>query len=593
MPATILINTVETWPGAFVLFLTVAITLCVIGEWILGRRWGEAPLPWAALIAAGVFGAVVGSKVYTSHLASWAHALAEGALPTVHGKNLLGAVAGTLVFVWGLRRLLRSRAPFEDALGLVLPVAILVGRAGCLFAGCCHGTVSSVPWALRYQAGSLAHGHQVLAGLIPPGAPTSLPIHPAQIYEMLLVAALIPLVFRAHRRLRRPGAALLVTVIGYGAIRFVQEFVRYGGAEVHGLKPVQWGLLAVVSLAAFALLRRLRAPIPAAVPATVLPIAGWRLSVLSALTVFAAWTAFTWFGPGEFFCVLLASLPLGWHGAEALAVRFVPSLSPRWRRLVPVGLTVAALGAWTPLIKTPKGPPDAENVLKVEVGGGGGLQHYDAGGTCEEPPRIYTDEVRVIEGAISYQRHLSDRQYAEGGIKAYGATIGRREGRPEGVRDWSAEFHSPMLQAELPVPYRIIGVEPWVGYEGYWFAAHFGVHLYGSPEFDTGLKGMAAGKVRFFPKEFFYVESMFLHDTTIIAGPPFRLGVGIGLGPLGSLRTGLGVGAMLVPVFYLQPDLSFKVGSYEVFLSPEFYIGGHPRDTFAVTGTLGLSIPLR
>jgi len=588
----ILIDTAETWPGAFLFFLTAAIAICVIGEWILGRRWGEESLPWAAVIAASVLGAVVGSKIYMSQMEAWGPALGAGVLPEVHGKNLLGAVAGTLVATWGLRGLLGVRPRFEDALGLVLPVAILVGRFGCFFAGCCHGTAADVPWAMRYGAGSIAHRQHVAEGLLAPVAAGSLAIHPAQLYEILLMAPLIAGVFWAHRRLKRRGSTLLVTLIGYGAIRFGQEFLRYGGEVQLGLKPVQWALLVVVCLAAMALSLRERSPAPVTTKPAV-PVAGWRLTVLSTLGVLAVWMAWTWFGPGERFCVLLACVPLAWHTMEILSARFVPSLSPRWRRLVPVSVTMVALGAWAPLVNTEKKPPDQKHVFKVEVGAGGGRQHYEVGGTCEEPPRVYTDEVATMEGTIAYQGHLSDRLYVEAGLKGYGATIGRSIGPPEGVEDGRGRFNIPAIVPEARVPYRIIGAEPWVGVEGYWAALYLGVHIYGSPELDPGrVFGMVAAKGRLFPTDIFFLETMFLHDTVMITGPPLRGGIGFTLGSLGSMRMGMGFWPGDI-IFYLQPDLSFRVGELELFVSPEIYLGASGvRNAYTINGTLGITFPL-
>ncbi|MFH1529162.1 MAG: prolipoprotein diacylglyceryl transferase family protein [Pseudomonadota bacterium] len=581
------------WPGAFLFFLTAAIAVCVIGEWILGRRWDEAPLPWAALIAASVLGAVVGSKLYMSQHGAWAPALGAGVLPEVHGKNLLGAVAGTLVATWGLRWLLGHRARFEDALGLVLPVAILVGRFGCLFTGCCHGTVTAVPWAMRYGAGSIAARHQIAEGLLAPGAAASLSMHPAPLYEILLVAPLIAGVFWAHRRLRRRGATLLVTVIGYGAIRFGQEFFRYGGPAAGGLKRVQWALLVVLVLAGLALWRRERRPEPEAARPMV-PVTPWRLSILSALSVLAGWMVWAWFGPGERFCALLACVPLAWHATEHLAARAAPALSLRWRRLLPVSVTVIAMAAWIPMVRTEKQPSENVHDLRVSFGGDIGQVHYTYTEGCnDDPPTVFTDHAWAIQGTLAYRRNFSDRQFLETGVTAYGGEFGRTQGpsRGVGVAPWYEYYPTPGYIAGAPVTYSVRGAEPYVGYDGYWWSVYGGVHLFGSPELRTGLGVMGAASARLGPRDLAFMDVRFLHELPILTGPTLQWGFGVTMGPVGVMRFGfVGNGSG----FYLQPDFRVSLGDGMVLTLTPGYWGAfddiHRSGGISFSG--GLVIPL-
>jgi prolipoprotein diacylglyceryltransferase len=68
--------------------------------------------------------------------------------------------------------------------------ALAVLRINCLVAGCCAGRISQLPWALRFPAGSPPWYAQTLAGRIPFDAAASLPVHPLQVYFLLLALAL-------------------------------------------------------------------------------------------------------------------------------------------------------------------------------------------------------------------------------------------------------------------------------------------------------------------------------------------------------------------------------------------------------------------
>jgi len=128
---------------------------------------------------------------------------------------------------------------------------VLVGgaivRVGCFLAGCCHGTVTSLPFGVRYAAGTRVFDEQVARGLIAPDAASALPIHPTQLYEAALCLLLAAGVTRFAQRERRGGSQMLLTVAGLSAIRFTVEFVRDSGERFGGLSLAQW-----ITIVAFA-----------------------------------------------------------------------------------------------------------------------------------------------------------------------------------------------------------------------------------------------------------------------------------------------------------------------------------------------------
>lgn len=131
-------------------------------------------------------------------------ALWEGGM-SFHG-GLLGCVAGIIIFCR------KHRLPFwevSDAVVVVAPIGLALGRIGNFINGELYGRISTVPWAMVF----------------PSGGPW--PRHPSQIYQALTEGVLLFVILWVLQRHPRPpgqlGAAFL---LGYGLLRFLTEFFR-------------------------------------------------------------------------------------------------------------------------------------------------------------------------------------------------------------------------------------------------------------------------------------------------------------------------------------------------------------------------------
>lgn len=173
----------------------------------------------------------------------------------VHDGDFMayGALLG-LVLAYATLARLRGFEPWSalDDLAAPLGALVAIARIGCFLAGCDHGAITHVPWAVRYPMGSAAFLHQQSAGLLAASDLTSLPVHPAQLYEslvgLMMIAAVVALQWRSRRLARPPaiGAAFVAAAMTYAIGRFVVEVFRGDDRGMLGpLSTPQWLSVAV------------------------------------------------------------------------------------------------------------------------------------------------------------------------------------------------------------------------------------------------------------------------------------------------------------------------------------------------------------
>ncbi len=126
----------------------------------------------------------------------------------------------------------------------------VVGRLGCLMAGCCYGTPTTMPWAITFT-------NPLAASNV--GTPLGIPLHPTQLYDAgaeLLI--LIILLVTERRGKAFEGRTFWLYMLLYGISRFVVEFYRGDDrGTVMGVSTSQFVSLLVVPLA-LVMLARLR-----------------------------------------------------------------------------------------------------------------------------------------------------------------------------------------------------------------------------------------------------------------------------------------------------------------------------------------------
>lgn len=147
----------------------------------------------------------------------WLFAVWEGGM-SFHG-GLLGVLVA--VYVFG-RRYGKSFYTITDFGAPVVPIGLMTGRLGNFIGGELWGRVSDVPWAMVF----------------PKGGP--LARHPSQLYEMALEGIVLFLILWLYSRKPRPAMAVSgLFLIGYGAFRFLVEFVREPDSHI-GFDILGW-----------------------------------------------------------------------------------------------------------------------------------------------------------------------------------------------------------------------------------------------------------------------------------------------------------------------------------------------------------------
>jgi phosphatidylglycerol---prolipoprotein diacylglyceryl transferase len=99
-----------------------------------------------------------------------------------------------------------------------IAVGHVVGRFGCLFAGCCYGKPTTLPWGITFTDPFAAANV---------GTPLGVPLHPTQIYEAGAEAIILGILLATERKGRPyPGRTFWLYMLLYAISRFVIEFFR-------------------------------------------------------------------------------------------------------------------------------------------------------------------------------------------------------------------------------------------------------------------------------------------------------------------------------------------------------------------------------
>ncbi|RJP72130.1 MAG: prolipoprotein diacylglyceryl transferase [Candidatus Abyssobacteria bacterium SURF_17] len=186
-----------------------------------GERVGLKPELAADLGIIIILSAIVGARLFyilfydlrytLEHPGELLHLRQAG---LVYYGGLLFAVGASLIYC----RL--KHAPIPLVMDITAPSIALgqaIGRIGCFMSGCCYGTPTWVPWAVKFPA--LEHAR-----------------HPTQLYESVVTFAIFAALMKFRRHKKQNGQVMWLYAVLYAPARFVLEFFRGDNP------PVLWRL---------------------------------------------------------------------------------------------------------------------------------------------------------------------------------------------------------------------------------------------------------------------------------------------------------------------------------------------------------------
>ena len=395
--------------------------------WRLGVRRGLSSGTWLTALAV-IFGLMLaGARMGAFSTAEWRALLYSGNWHSTASKT---ALVGAFLALFGfflLRRLWHLPAVAADILVLIMPVAAVIARTGCLIAGCCYGTATDLPWGVAYGPAASAWQHQESCGIISPDAGASLPIHPAPAYLIAANVLIFGILWRWRNRFK-PGQLAYLGLILIALGRFGTEFFRDAasnpgltGQWIAGMKTAQWvSLLAAVVTAA---LWRWRSTVPQRTGAITMKaqapqtLALWLLPMALLLWMFRL--RLDSVETIAFMGMLIPAAGTVFYAAWSQQMR-------RQHRWVTTALLSAVLGVQllvpvdtlSPVTDTVGLPTGAVNIFSKpgmewqEFSGGysfSRFQDYDAtvtGSGCDKQTTVHRDRVAQAQmGALEYSRH--------------------------------------------------------------------------------------------------------------------------------------------------------------------------------------------
>lgn len=213
--------------GYYTLFMLLALAVFLLVRRLTPRspgyatlpRWQRAALAWAVLVG-GAFGAKLGHSLGSG--ADWF----DNATWIGDGKTVTTGLVGGYLLVELTKLALGIRVKTGDAFALPLALAMVVGRWGCFFNGCCFGTPTDLPWAVAFDDGVRRHPTQVYESL----------------FHLAMAGVLLWLTWYDLLRYQR----LKFYLIGYGSYRFLTEFIRPEPVWGIGLTFYQWVCLVMI-----------------------------------------------------------------------------------------------------------------------------------------------------------------------------------------------------------------------------------------------------------------------------------------------------------------------------------------------------------
>jgi len=168
-----------------------------------------------------------------------------------------GLILAVGVALWYIRRIGLPLWTTCDVFAPGIALGHVVGRFGCLFAGCCFGKPTTRPWGITFTDPFAAANV---------GTPLGVPLHPTQLYEAGAELIILLMLLWTERK-GRPfaGRTFWLYMLLYAVSRFVIEFYRgdeRGSVGIFSTSQFISILLAPLAVTMLVYLARAQSPAP-------------------------------------------------------------------------------------------------------------------------------------------------------------------------------------------------------------------------------------------------------------------------------------------------------------------------------------------
>ena len=224
---------------------------------LMGFAWYKRypMIQWLAIVLCGRLGFLIGSRLGGFSIEDWSIWFQSSQMPIESSQSVWGGLLLGILSLLIARRILSFSFPVFSLYVIAVPLGLAVQRLGCLIAGCCFGTPTTLPIGVKYGIYSPAFDHHAYSGLLDVWAGSSLSIHPVPVYFMLAYLLCGFLMMRWQQKFPSEGT-LVAGGIGILALsRFFIEFVRdvstnpgMQGEMWMGVKYIQWLCLLIAMI---------------------------------------------------------------------------------------------------------------------------------------------------------------------------------------------------------------------------------------------------------------------------------------------------------------------------------------------------------
>ena len=542
---------------------------------LTGLKKGYPLSSYLLILAGGVIFFIIGDKVFTWSPGEWINAITRLQFPETVEKNALGGIIGLFVGILLAQAVLRFNLPVFDHLAIALPMALAVSRLGCLMAGCCFGSPTTLPLGIKYAAGSQAWQSQLIQGLISDNDHCSLAVHPVQLYQFAGCLLIAFIAWRTRKFWKANGSLFLFSVLCYGFMRFFIEFLcdplsnSVSIPVLWKMNLVQWLILiSFIPGLTSLLIRETKTKIIQTMPGVV-RFTGLRQMFMAAILCVILIRCRAWFDIVEYTTMLLF---------------FIPTLA-----LVTINLyrnhSVAGFRWVLPLVficcisfmgqKSEKTGGGDDKVVFTDIGLIGSLGNY-----CENISTISKEWIKTdpctphfIGGGKSaksvdyWSTTLQDNGYSNRNFWQSGIDVSRNWWKSKyrkvqfGARGFYG-YESGEKTINDPLP-TIVGVSPYVNFDWHYFGFGTGFSVgqmitpYETPVGHKDFTAMNSGdlvatnyynsyilpslSLRVGPSDIIYAEACFPGTfPSAIPFATFRAGVGSGLGKTNGTKAAVG-----------------------------------------------------